>query len=190
MSRGLTTAQKAVVESAVFPLAFFAEFDFTIGPVRLWTGLGDITVDAKEWSGVGSLGQVGDATESSSAKATTVVCALSGVPNEIVSAILTGVNRGRVASLWWAAMNSTFTAPVDGLVSYWVGRIGSIERTDDGAANTVRVPIEGLYVDVKTPRLRRWSQGAQDQRYPGDTGLRYVPAIANRILYFGTQEPH
>jgi hypothetical protein len=191
MSRGLSPALVSAAQAREVNLAFFGYFDFSAGPVRVWSGLGDFAWDGHTWAGVGALAEIGNAQESGAASATTMTVGLSGITTAMVSAILTGQNRGRFAQVWWALFTTPeLTTLVDDPQSWWLGRMGAIEWEDDGAAAQIRIPIEGLYVDVKTPQIRRWSYGDQIARHPGDTGMRYLAAIANRVLYFGTQAPH
>ena len=70
MTRTLTTAVTNLLDDDVVNPFIAVKIPFPSGAMRVWTGLGDITVDSETYSGVGSFLSISSITESSEVKAT------------------------------------------------------------------------------------------------------------------------
>ena len=84
MSRDLTSDfAAALAERDLRPVIFF-EGAFASGPVRLWSGLGEIGWAGESWSGAGALLGLGSIEETSEVVAGGTSVSLSGIPPSLV----------------------------------------------------------------------------------------------------------
>lgn len=187
MSRDLDTAEAEAIAAPVVQLAWFGEFSFADGTVCIWTGIGEISALGRVFYGAGGLAGIGTIRESSSVESGVVEAHLDGIPSEYLALALAEGNRGRVARLWVGFFAADWSALLAPPRQMWVGRMGALQIADEGLTCSVRVPIEGLYFDIRRPRTRRMSHAEQQRKYPGDLGLYYLTWTGSQTLYFGTK---
>lgn len=187
MARDLSTENTSATLSQLTNLVWFGEFTFTGGIVRIWTGLGEITALGEVWTGAGALAGIGTITETPSVESGALAVQLSGIPSEYLAVALQHENRGRFARIYCGYMSADWSSLVDDPNRMWVGRMGAMQIADDGGTITIRVPIEGLYFDIRRPRTRRMSHVDQQRRFQGDLGLKYLTWAASQTFYFASK---
>jgi hypothetical protein len=56
---------------------------------------------------------------------------------------------------------------------------------DDGSTATIELSYENLLVDLFRPGSLRYTNAQQQARFPGDKGLAFVTAMAEKNLVWG-----
>lgn len=79
MPRGLDSTMAAALAHGSIEPVFLAELTFASGKTRAWSGIGDLVWNGKTFSGVGSLGAVGNITETSAVEAQGTTVTLYGL---------------------------------------------------------------------------------------------------------------
>lgn len=177
--RTLTTAVKAELTKGNIQIAVFVECVFDGGPLRLWTGMGNFTLNGNVFAGVGSLAGISAIQESADdIRAAGVVLSLSGVPSSLISLILTEHFQSRPATIWLAFFTSAW-ALIPDAVNLFTGRMDYPVLEDGGDTAKISVYVESELVDLERPRVRRFTHEDQWELYPGDRGLEYVASIQN-----------
>lgn len=185
MARALTVAVDAAVAAPAARVALFAEFAFDSGAVRLWSGIGQVTWDGKDWQGAGTLGAISLIEETTELRATGVTFTLSGVPSSLLAVALGEHYQGRACALWLAFLDAAWTVIADP-IQVFAGRMDTAELTEGGARATIRIAAENRLVDLERGgEALTYTPEDQKRLFPGDRGLDYVPALQEKIIYWG-----
>ncbi|MFD2101864.1 hypothetical protein ACFSKJ_00295 [Tabrizicola soli] len=100
MSRDLTPDfALALAERDLRPVIFF-EGHFASGPLRLWSGLGEIGWAGESWSGAGALLGLGAIEETSEVVAGGTSVSLSGIPPHLVQLAIAEARQGLPGRVW------------------------------------------------------------------------------------------
>lgn len=192
--RSLPTSFTAGMNSGQINLAFFVELDFYEGPLRLWTGLGAITLDGNEYVGVGTLGDIQPYTQTKQLSATGFQLSLSGVSGAIISEALTtrGKGRGRPFKMFIVLMDSDFSAPLSNETDsafYLIagGTIDEMHISDEGSSATITINVEHDIVRLFRANHARYTDGDQQRIFPGDKFFDFTARLAGKVISWGVK---
>jgi len=115
MSRVLDSSVLDAINSSCVEVIVLCEFDFASGPVRMWSGYGNITWNGQTWLGSGLLLKLGDVQETQDTSSVQLSFSLSGVPSDMLALVLGQQFQGRPCSVYLGAMITTTgpAAPVN-----------------------------------------------------------------------------
>tara|TARA_R110000822_G_scaffold143392_3_gene281636 strand:- start:790 stop:1428 length:639 start_codon:yes stop_codon:yes gene_type:complete len=207
MSRSLDpTTVDNINKDVVYPFNAI-EFKFDGDNVlRLWTGIGTLTLDdGTEWVGSGALLSISDIEETSEMSVRGATVSLSGIPSEVISLALSEPYQGRVCNIYFGTFteegsllkeDSDFILLQDGSkILVDIGSKGfneifsgymdqmNIEESADTA--TIEVTVENKLVDLERARVARYTSGYQKSNYPKDLGLDFVESLQDKQLPWG-----
>jgi hypothetical protein len=184
MSRNLTSAVVTQSESPTVRPALFCELEFDSGAVRAWSGVGNKIWDGKTWAGVGNLGGVGPAEETTDIAPRNMTLTLSSVPSELMALALAEPYQGRPGRLWLAFLSS-LDAIITDPVQIFSGKMDVMSAEIGGGTGVITVSLESALLDLGRPRIRRYTRGSQRQKFPNDKGFDYVPTIQQAEINWG-----
>lgn len=184
MSRDLNAAIITAVEAGVLDVFVGVEGFFPSGVVRLWAGLGDMTVDGRVFTGAGSLIQVSEVEETATLSASGVTLTLSGVPSTLISLALNEPYQNSLMNLYFGV---TKPSPVASVV--FSGYVDQMIVSDGPDSSTITVTVENKLIDLERPRSRRYTHADQQLRYPGDRGLEFVESLQTKEIFWGKARP-
>lgn len=187
MARGLPASVAAAITQGVVKVAFFAEFQFASGTVRMWTGFGDKNWNAQVWTGAGDFGGISPVDETTEFGASGLTFTLSGVPSTAVALALADNYRGRPCKLWLAILDEA-DAVVDAY-QIFAGRMDVMTIDDSGDVSRISIQVESRLIDLGRARTRRYTDAEQQLLYPGDRGCEYVAKLAEKPLNWGVPAP-
>jgi len=171
-------------------MAFFAvDFDFQSQHTRLWSGIGTITFNGAEYSGVGDLGEINTPPEHARLVSETKHFALSGSdlisPSEISEEDI-DASFGRSVVEYIGFVNpDTLQLVADPEVN-WEGRMGVIRRVD-GPEPKVSISAEHRLAIMNLTDGYRWTHEHAQEFFSGDLGFREVPGIETKEVLWGGQ---
>lgn len=167
------------------PLIFF-EGAFSEGVVRAWSGLGTIEWDGKTWQGVGDLGGISAVEETTDVRALGVSVSLSGIPPELVAAVLGETRQGAPGKIWLGFLTEAGEIVADPAMVF-SGRMDVPEITEDGTSAVITIAYESRWRDIERAREWRYTHESQQVFFPGDRGFEYVPSLQewNGVWYRG-----
>lgn len=142
-------------------------------PVVVWTGVGTINFDDRDWIGIGGVGQVDVIGEGTDGSATGVKATLNQVPSEFRDDVADQAQRGVLYELWVGALNETWQE-VAGAKLLWKGTLQTYEVIDSGDTLTVIVGGESRAIDQRRPSIKVNTDEWQQRRFPGDRVFEYV----------------
>ena len=155
---------------------------FTYGPVRLWTGYGDRTIDGQTYLGAGDLLAISGLEEVNDLSAKSASITVSGVPVELVSLALKEPYQRRDCRILFGVSN------VDDFVEVFAGKMNQMPIEDSGDASTITLTVESKMVELGRARIRRYTHESHQARHPGDTFFSFVADIQDKGIPWGRKE--
>jgi len=206
MSRSIDATLRDLLEEKEVQPFFAAQLDLDEGPLRLWTGYGEITIDGNTFIGAGNLLGFSGFEEVNDLSAKSITISLSGLDETVLSLALTEPISNRKVRVYYGA-----TVPSDGLgatwdddtfwdddtywnddgtrVTYaqqiWTGYANTIPFEDDGQTATVSLSVDSKLVRLNEASNRRYTHESQQARHPGDTFFSFVADLQDKDVAWG-----
>lgn len=184
MSRDLTPDFAAALAGRDLRPVIFFEGHFASGPLRLWSGLGEIGWAGESWSGAGALLGLGSIEETSEVVAGGTSVSLSGIPPHLVQLAIAEARQGLPGRVWLGLLTPEGGIIADPVLAF-AGRLDVPEITDDAESCRITISYESRLIDLNTPRSWRYTHESQQALHPGDLGFEYVAAIQDREVTWG-----
>jgi len=178
MSRTVPAAiLTALAQPEVEPF-YAVEIDLDSGPLRLWTGYGDRTVDSNTYTGGGTLMTIEGLEEVADLSAKNITLTLSGMPSEVISlALQEPYQRRKVRVLWGVRGVSDF-------VEVFSGSLNQMVIEDSAESGTISVTVDSKLVELERASNRRYTSESHKSRYATDTFFDFVAQIQDKGVRF------
>ena len=201
MSRDLPLQLEAGLSSPVIYPFFAIELLFDDNPVRVWTGVGTLSLGGFDWVGSGQLITVSaiEETQEMSVKGATIT--MSGIPSELLSLALSEPYQGRVCNIYFGFDGNNNLLQEDGdyilledgnkvgleigLVQLFSGYMDQMNIVDGPETSTIELLVENKLIDLERARIARYTSGYQKSVYPGDLGLDFVESLQDKDIVWG-----
>lgn len=172
-----------LLSNAIVP-AFLADLTFATGVTRVWSGVGNLTWNGNTYSGVGSLGAVGDVVEGLQVRAEGTTVMLSGIDSTILNDALSEIQIGAPATLWFALLSQgkILGSPYP----LYVGVIDKPTIHTGVTTSTVSLAIENRMMMLQRPTARRYTSADQRYYYPNDCGFQWVEVLNDASFRWGS----
>ena len=166
-------------------VAIAANIQFESGTVYVHSGTGTLVLGGYVYYGMGRMGSVDDASETSTTSPTQVKMTLSGLDMTLFATTLNERCVGRNAEIYLVAMDDNGVVQVADLL--FKGRVSSTGATA-GGTNALQYTISNIFEDWQRPFPDRYTDESQQAAYPGDHIFRYVAQMAERSIYWGSKK--
>lgn len=203
--RNLTSDMATEFSSRNTAPALLAELFFDTGTLRLWTGIGDLTVGDDTYTGAGNLIGISSIQETQELQAKGIVCTLNGISASIISLSLNERSRGRAFKMYLAVVDTSqyvSNEAGDGLIELedgsgyvklenslvdspyriFSGLMDVMEFTTDGKTATVRLSVENVLIKGQRAKISRYTQEDQRKLYPTDKGLEFINQLQDKEI--------
>ena len=150
-----------------------------VGPLRLWTGLGNRTIGGETYTGTGSLLNIAAAEEVGDLSAKGMVLTLTGLASSIISIALQEPYQRRIAKVYLGEQSVT---PV---VEIFSGFMDTMQISDEPEASTIVLTIESKLVELERSRNWRYTDESHKARYSGDSFFSFVQSIQDQQVAWG-----
>jgi hypothetical protein len=165
----------ALVAEVVRP-ALFYEGQFEGGMVRLWSGIGEISLEGNTWTGGGHMLTISPIGENNELRAEGFEVTLSGMPSSTLSQALANMRSGKTGRLWLAVLDEA-----DDVIGYYELQEGRLDvphfRTGADGASVITVRYESVLIDLDNARDRRYTHEDLQIDHPGDKGFEFVAKL-------------
>lgn len=179
MSRTVPAAiLTALAQPEVEPF-YAVEIDLDSGPLRLWTGYGDRTIDGNTYTGGGTLMTIEGLEEVADLSAKNITLTLSGMPAEVISLALQEPYQRRKVRVLWGVRN------VSDFVEVFSGSLNQMVIEDSAESGTISVTVDSKLVELERASNRRYTSESHKARYPSDTFFDFVAKIQDKQIVFG-----
>lgn len=186
-NRSLTSAALAeTVKSGadiIYPV-FASKLEFGSGAVRLWEGIGELTLDSEVYLGASDLVGLSEIVETDRVEAAGIKVTLSGIPSALIATALTENYQERPARIWLSFLTAAGSVVADP-ITIFAGRMDVMAIREGGDTSTIELSIESYLIDGDRPRLRQWTPEDQKLDFPSDTGFRMVASLQDAQVLWG-----
>lgn len=182
MARNLPSPMiQSITSNAIVPVALL---DLTLksGNTHVWSGTGNITYSGNTYSGVGSLGQVGDIKEGVEVKAEGTTVSLSGIDSTLLGDCLNDIQLGAPATL---SLGIVSGGQITAVYPMYVGTVDKPTIPVNPDKFTITLAIENRMLNLQRPTMRRYTAGDQNYYYSTDTGFNWVETLNDIALLWG-----
>lgn len=188
MSRDVTAAIADALAKSGLHAEWIADLEFDSGHLRAWTGLGDLSWGGNTFEGVGHLGTISPVEETSELKATGMAFQLSGVPTSLLATALGEHYQGNQARAWVAFFDDGMQL-INDPIPIFAGRMDTMQINETGATATITLNAENrLIAFERINQVLYYTDQIQQQLYPGDLGLQYVPEMQEAEIHWGREK--
>ena len=178
MSRTVPTdILNALTQPEVEPF-YAVEIDLDSGPLRLWTGYGDRTIDGNTYTGGGNLVAISGLEEVADLSAKNITLTLNGMPSSVISlALQEPYQRRKVRVLWGVRGVSDF-------VEVFSGSLNQMVIEDGPDSGTISVTVDSKLVELERASNRRYTSLSHKTQHPTDTFFDFVAQIQDKGVKF------
>ena len=175
----------ALGQSAIEPF-YAVELDLDSGPLRLWTGYGDRTLDGNTYTGGGDLMGIEGLEEVADLSAKMVTLTLSGMPASIVStALQEPYQRRRVRILFSVeSIPGIATVSSSDFVEVFSGSLNEMTIDDGPESGTSSVTVDSRLVELEGASNYRYTSESHKSRHATDTFFDFVADIQDKGVRF------
>jgi hypothetical protein len=185
MTRNIDTDLLQHLQGISVAPIFLVRLVFDAGIVRLWSGLGDLTVASEIYTGAGTLLNISATHETTQMKATGITIRLNGLDNVVLSLALAETYQGRRADILMGAIDLQTMQLIGAPFLAFRGRMDVMEINETGAGCDVTLSCEHMLIDLDKPRYRSYTSQDQAIDFNGDRGLDMVPALQDAAIAWG-----
>lgn len=208
MSRDLTTEFVDEIEKDELTAFFAVELFFQTQTLRFWSGLGEITIAGDTYVGSGSMLGISTIDETAEVSAKGATLTLSAIPSELISLALSEPYQGRKCKIYFGILQApvTYLSQEDnslilnedgsGIIvserdtaatmsEIFSGYIDQMNIDEGPETSTIAVGIESRLIDLKRPRVRRYTHESQKSRFPNDKGFEFVNDLQDKKFAWG-----
>ena len=156
---------------------------FTVGPLRLWTGLGDRVIEVQgsdqTFVGTGGLLSISGLDEVSDLSAKSIQLTLSGINISILSIALQEPYQRRACRLYFGEHSVT------DVVQIFAGKMNKMRIQDDSQNSSITLDVESNLIELERSSGWRYTDENHQSRYSGDTFFSYVQTIQDQQVAWG-----
>ncbi len=184
MTRSLpTTVSSGIAETS---LSVFWAVDLLFdspNDLYFWSGVGDLSLDGNTYTGSGDLLQISDIRESSDIAAYGATLDLSGIPSNTVALAESEPYQGRKCIIKFGVL--AFGANPTDAFTVFSGEMDQMTIQIGPTTASISLEVESRLIDLRRPRLRRYTDADQQSRYPGDLAFEFVTRLQTESLEWG-----
>lgn len=181
-TRDITTVVENALDDEVIEPFFAIELLFDSAPIRLWTGLGEATIDGNSWIGTGTLLDLSSIEETTEIAVRGATVTLSGMNSEVISLALQSPYQGRVCNIYFGVVDGNTYSNLTQIFSGYMDEMNISEGPESG---TIELKVENKLIDLERSRVRRFTSGYQKSVYPGDKGFDFVEDLQDKEIVWG-----
>jgi hypothetical protein len=185
MSRDIVTDVQVALESGEFAPHYLVEMNFhnptadAAAPIRLWTGVGDLSHSGNTYTGAGDLMVISDLEEAAELKASGMTISLSGVNDSALLPALSYEYTGRSCKVFLMINKNT------SLIEVFSGFMDTMTIEDSSESSQITLTVENKLVDLDRTNPFRYTQESHSLLYSGDTFFSYVQDLQDQEVQFG-----
>mgnify|MGYP003651599271 CR=1 FL=1 len=154
--------------------------EIAIGPLYLWTGVGEIEIDGNTYTGAGSFLSISEIKETADISAAGVTLGLSGLPPSLISLALVAQYSGRICKIRFGVQGSPNI-----ITMLFIGYMDEMNISEGSETTTISIAVESKLIDLDRPRIQRYTSESQKSRYAGDLAFDFIPDLQDKPLSWG-----
>ncbi|RZU39324.1 hypothetical protein [Edaphobacter modestus] len=185
MPRQIDPSMYSALQTGTIIPFFIAELAFKTSVQRVWSGVGNLTVDGQLFVGVGSFAQVGTIQEGTNVEAYGTTLTLSGIDPVLLEESLVDVQPGAQAIIWFGLMNQAGNV-IGTPYQIFSGTMDQPSVSVGPDSITITLALENRMIDLSRASNRRYTSADQRIQYPTDSGFSWVEVLNDQALIWGS----
>ena len=205
MSRDLNSDLITQITSPAFRPFFAINATLDSTALRLWTGLGDLSISGETYTGVGEFLGIGDLEEASDISVKGLSLTLSGIPSDLISLALNTPYQGRELTMFFGVTdlqrvfllqeNGSFllletddriiVGDDDAPAQMFRGFIDTMTIEENAESASIMVSVENRLIDLERQRVFRYTDQSQKAVHPNDKGFEFVEDLQDKTFNWG-----
>lgn len=177
--RDIPQAVIDALESKNFKPIFFVEVMFET-PIRFTSFYASKTVDGVEYFGLGNLGSVSGVSENTDLDPQQLSISIAGVSQTSLAGALTEPYINRDAKVMVGMLDDNDELLSDPF-NYFIGKVDEL-KVEYGKTGRIEIIVRDRLADWGRSRIERYTNAAQQAKYPGDKGLEFVSQVAEKEI--------
>lgn len=204
MTRDLTaTVQDLIGKDVIYP-SIAVEFLLDSGPIRIWSGYGQVEYAGKTFQGAGELLSVSQIEETADLSAKGISITVSGLDASLIQKSLSEPYQGRECNVYMILKSLSFLQQEDaeyllqesegkivledGFMELFSGEIDVMTIESSRNSCTINVTAESIMISLQRPAVLRFTDEDQRLRFPDDLGLKYIESIQDKEIVWGRED--
>lgn len=186
MPRGLSTDFINALTAEEIKPFYAVQLELDDGPLRLWTGYGNATINSNMFLGAGNLLGFSGFEEVNDLSAKSITITLDGLDEAILSLALSTPIRNRKVRVYFGVIDGSGTFHS---VEIFTGRANKIPFEDNGETGTVQLEVDSKLVILEKASNWRYTHESHQSRHPGDTFFSFVADLQDKDIIWGRANP-
>jgi hypothetical protein len=184
MSRNLGTPMiSAITSNGPIGLALLVDLTLADHVEYVWSGVGSFVWSGHTYTGVGSLGSMGDVKEGIEVKAEGTSIGLSGIDPVLLNDCLNDIRVGAPVTVWFAIFEAG--AMVGSPYPLFVGTVDQPALAIGVDSMAIQLKLENRMINHQRPTNRLYTSSDQQYYYPDDIGCHWVEQLSDIALVWG-----
>ncbi len=180
MARPMSYEMLAAIKRQA-PLILLAKIEHPSGDAYMWSGVGTLTWNGFDWTGMGTLGTIAPIEHSSQIAIQEIQFTLTGAdPTEVQKLSDDVCNRSGAA--WLACLDERGNVVADPFQIVDSQLDFQSEKIDDDGTATIQITARTGFYTLERAANDVWSAEDQRKTYPDDSGLDLISKLLNQEL--------
>jgi len=162
------------------------EAKFDSANIRVWTGIGNLTIGGNTYLGVGDLIAIGEIEDTNEIASNGLSITLSGMNKEVLDVALTENFQNRIVNVFMGFLTGKNESA--GEFQIYSGRITDMSISDGPRLNNISIELENRLIDFERPSNLRYTKESQQDLFSGDKGLDFVTDLQEADITWGPRK--
>jgi len=181
MSRSLPTTVSSGIANTELSVFWAVDLLFdSPNQLYFWSGVGDLSLDGETYTGSGDLLQISDIRESSDIAAYGATLTLSGIPTNTVALAESEPYQGRKCLVKFGVL--AHGAHATDAFTVFSGEMDQMTINVGPETSTIALEVESRLIDLRRPRIRRYTHADQQSRFSADMAFEFVTRLQTESL--------
>lgn len=151
--------------------------------LRLWNGYGDKTINGDTYVGSGNLLGINGLEQTADLSAVGATVTLSGIPDGVMSLVLTEPYQGRPVSIYLGERS------VSDVVCVFAGSLDTLPVSHSSDSIRIQGSVESKLITLQKPNIRRHTTESHKNTLPSgvttDSFFDWVPSLQDKEILWG-----
>lgn len=182
MGRNISAGFVAALESDEVRPFYAAELVLDQGPIRLWTGVSEATINGDTFLGAGNLLGFSGFEEVNDLSAKSITITLDGLDETVLSLALATPIKNRKVKIYFGLEDADGTLHD---VEIFSGLANALPFEDDGQNATVELLVDSKLVLLEKASNLRYTEESHKPQNPDDSFFSFVADLQDKDLIWG-----
>lgn len=181
MTRTLPSTISTAIDNPALDVFWTVDLLFdSPNDIYFWSGVGYLSLDGNTYTGGGVLLEISDIRESSDIAAYGATLTLSGIPSNQINLALAEPYHGRKCIIKFGV--KAFDALPTAAFTLFSAEMDQMNFDHGPETTTISLDVESRMIDLRSARLRRYTDADQQSRFPGDLAYEFVTRLQGESL--------